>query len=80
MKKYLEFILISLILKHTTKLCKKASQKLHALARMSNFVSCQQQQDSREPSELYIMIIFPRLNNYLNYQELSQFTIGIYNF
>ena len=34
----------------------------------------------REPSEFYIMLIFPCLNNYLYYQELSQFIIEIYNF
>ena len=28
--------------KHITKLCKKASQKLHALARLSNLMSCEQ--------------------------------------
>ena len=27
---------------HINKLCKKASQKLHALARVSNFMSCKQ--------------------------------------
>ena len=49
MKKYLEFILIiSLILKHINKLCKKASQKLQALARMSNFMSCQQKKTHHE--------------------------------
>ena len=30
---------------HINKLCKKASQKLHALARMSNFTSCQQKKN-----------------------------------
>ena len=30
---------------HINKLCKKASQKLHALARMSNFMSCQQKKN-----------------------------------
>ena len=29
---------------HVTKLCKKASQKLHALARVSNLMSCRQMQ------------------------------------